>query len=148
MTKDFFYKNFKIVLVLILSFLISSFSIKNIFLANSPRIRPNLDKYFLAKINNAKENFLAMLNFGIFKPKIDPNNLAKYSKEQINAYLKNNLKPITKGIKAATLPGYSYNEYRLNEIEWVQIEYTLKDGRVLKINFPKGTTPPPKEIFE
>lgn len=142
-------KNYlKIIIVLIFSFFLSNLFIKNIFLANSPQIRPNLDKYFLAKINNTKEDFLAMLRFSIFQPKIDPNNLAKYSKEQINAYLKNNLKSITKGVKAATLPGYSYVEFKVDEIIWTEITYTLKDGRKVKIKFPKGTTPPPKEIFE
>ncbi len=148
MKNNFFTRFNKLFLALLISFIISSFFIKHIFLANSPKIRSNLDSYFLAKIKSSQESIIAYLRFNLFRQKIDTNNLANYSKEQINQYLKNNLKPITKGIKAATLPGYGYTEYKLNEIEWVQIEYTLKDGRKIKINFPKGTTPPPEEIFE
>lgn len=145
-------KIFLVLLVLGTAYLLSSFSIKNVFLADSPRIRSNLDHYLLAKINNVKENVLAKLNFGSLLPQFNQvpnNNLAatKNREETIN-FLKNSLKPVTRGISAAEKDGYSYTEFKLNEIEWVQISYTLKDGRVVNIEYPKGTNPPPKEIYE
>ena len=136
----------KIFLILFFSFLVSYFSINNIFLANSPRIRPNLDRYFLAKINNVKDNILAKINSNFLLPK----NIfvADQNKNPPIEFLKNDLKPITKGVSAATKDNYSYTEFKLNEIEWVRITYTLKNGKQLTIQYPKGTNPPPKEIYE
>ena len=168
------YKNWgKVFLIIGLAFLISSFSIKNIFLANSPKIRPNLGGYFLAKINNTKNNILAKLNFGLINFSSPPNNasdngqpsdnslqfdnnntdgsIAQNPNQDSNAtieFLKQSLKPITKGVSAATQDGYSYTEIKLNEIEWVRITYTLSNGETVTIEYPKGTTPPPKEIYE
>jgi len=150
----------KIFTVFLIAYFLSSFSIKNIFLANSPKVRPNLGSYFLAKIENTKDRFLALFNFNII-PKsnyqnydnntqlqLPPQLASTNNKEKINEFLKANLKPITKGVKAASVPGYSYTEFKLNEIEWARITYTLKNGKKITIKYPKGQTPPPKEIYE
>ncbi len=142
----------KIILVLFFSYLLSNFSIKNIFLADSPKVRQNLDQYFLAKINSAKDQILAKLNFNL---KIFPNfkqfdnNIAQNQiNEQTIKFLKKSLQPVTKGVSAAKQDGYSYTEFRLNEIEWVEITYTLKNGQTITIQYPKGTEPPPQAIYE
>ena len=167
------YKNWgKIFLILVLAFLVSSFSIKNIFLAESPKIRPNLSGYFLAKINNTKDNILAKLNFNVnfsspsnnvndneqqsdngvqFDNNNTSNSVAQRPNQNSNAtieFLKQSLKPITKGVSAASQDGYNYTEIKLNEIEWVQITYTLSNGEAVTIEYPKGTEPPPKEVYE
>ena len=149
----FNYKNLiKIFLILVFAFAVSYFFEKNIFLADSPKIRPNLDVYFLAKINNVKENILARLNLGSLLPQFNqvPNNnlVATKNREETINFLKNNLKPITKGVSAASKDNYSYTEFKLNEIEWAQITYTLSSGKQVTIQYPKGTTPPPKTIYE
>lgn len=145
MFKKFFLKYF---LIFVFSFFISHFIIKEIFIANSPKIRPNLARYFLAKINNFKDNLMAKLNLGI---SFDNQQKIAYKQEineQVMKTLQQSLKPVTKGISAATIPGYSYNIYKINEIEWAQITYTLKNGKNITIEYPKATNPPPKEIFE
>ncbi len=135
---SFFLKNsvFKIFLILIFSFLLSSFSIKNIFLANSPKIRPNLGRYFLAKIINFKDDFLATF---------DPQ---KQKEKQIIVNLKKSLKPITKGVRAASVPGYSYTEFKIDEIEWLEVTFTLSDGRKIKVKYPKSQEPPNIKAYE
>ncbi len=143
----------KILAVLVISYLLSSFSIENVFLANSPRIRPNLGNYLLAKVNNVKENVLARFNFNfsLFPTFNQPsvNNVAQnQTREQAIEFLKESLKPVAKGVNASTTPGYSYTEFNLDEIEWAQITYTLKDGQVVTIQYPKGTNPPPQTIYE
>jgi len=141
----------KIFTVFLIAYFLSSFSIKHIFLANSPKIRPNLGEYFLAKIENTKDRFLALFNFSNSKNnqlQLPPHLAKSKNKEKIEAFLKENLKPITKGVKAASVPGYSYTEFKLNEIEWARITYTLKNGKKITIEYPKGTEPPPKEIYE
>lgn len=145
-------KYFSIFLILIVSYFVSSFFIKNIFLADSPKIRPNLDTYFLAKISNTKNNILAKLNFNFSFPNLNlfpKSNLAENQnrEEKIN-FLKSTLKPIAKGVRAASSPGYSYTEFKIDEIEWAQITYTLKNGQTVTIQYPKGTNPPPQFIYE
>jgi len=151
--KYFNYKNFFLVLLALgTAYLLSSFSIKNVFLADSPRIRPDLDKYLLAKISLTKNNVLAKLNFNFLFPKFNQgsnnNFVANQNREETINFLKNNLKPITKGVSAAEKDGYNYTEFKLNEIEWAQITYILNNGKQIMIQYPKGTEPPPKEIYE
>lgn len=152
---NFNYKKiFLLLFALGIAYFVSSFSIKNVFLANSPKIRPNLGGYFLAKINNTKEKILAKLNFNfnLFPsfniPGSDRIATNQQNRQEIANALKSSLKPITKGVSAASKDGYHYFEFTLNEIEWVEITYTLKNGEIVKIRYPKGTNPPPKEIYE
>ena len=145
-------KYLKIFLVLVIAYYIADFSVNNLFLANSPRLRPNLYDYFLAKINTVKENLLSRLKINFFQT-TQMANLAEdkaedKKREEIMMFLKNNLKPITKGISAASKDGYHYSEFRLDEIEWVRITYTLNNGETITIEYPKGTEPPPKEYYE
>ncbi len=154
------YKNLiKIFLVLVFALLASSFSVKNIFLANSPKIRPNLGGYLMAKVNNAKDNILARLNFNFlpsFTAKtelpIDEPQVDTFAENQSGSgaidFLKESLKPITKGVNASSKDGYSYTEFTLNEIEWAQINYILSNGETVTIQYPKGTKPPPQEVVE
>jgi hypothetical protein len=100
----------------------------------------------LAKINTAKDTILAKLNFNFSLPK--NTFVANQNRDQTIEFLKNNLKPITKGVSAATKDNYSYTEFRLNEIEWAQIAYTLSNGKQVTIQYPKGTSPPPKAIYD
>jgi len=158
----FNFKNLiKIFLILVFTFAVSYFFEKNIFLADSPKIRPNLDTYFLAKINNVKENVLARLNLGSLLPQFNQgsnnnlvnkgsnNNLvANQSREETINFLKTTLKPITKGVSAATKDQYSYTEFKINEIEWAEITYTLKSGKIITVRYPKGIQPPPQTIYE
>lgn len=143
----------KIILVLVFSYLISNFSIKNVFLADSPKVRQNLDQYFLAKINNTKDQILAKLNFNLnFFPIFNQsaiNNVAQnQTSEQTIEFLKKSIQPVTKGVSAAEQDGYSYTEFKLDEIEWAQITYTLKNGEIITIQYPKGTNPPPQAVYE
>ena len=62
--------------------------------------------------------------------------------------MKNNLEPITKGVSAASKNGVGYTKFNIDEIEWAKITYTLKNGKVITIQYPKGTNPPPSFIYE
>lgn len=136
-----------VVLALGMAYFASSFSINNIFLANSPKIRSNLPQYMLAKINNTRENILAKLNFNInFFPSSSQNNTI--TEKQTIDFLKKSLKPVTKGVSAAYKDAYSYTEFKVDQIEWVKVTYTLKNGKTVTIQYPKGTKPPPKELYE
>lgn len=160
-------KYFSFFIALGVAYLLSGFSINNLFLAQSPSIRPNLDQYFLAKINNTKESILAKLRFNFTLPSFNlalnntdtnsssnsnwfqnNNSNSVSNREEKMNFLKSTLKPITKGVSAASKDGYNYMEFKINEIEWIKVTYTLKNGKVITIQYPKGTNPPPKAIYE
>ena len=142
----------KILAVFLVALLISKILTNNIFLAGSPKIRPNLGNYLAFKIKNTTANLLAKItiNFPSF-PKRQNLEIATsqpITEQETMNFLKGSLKPVAKGVSAASKDNYSYTVYKMDEIEWVQISYTLKDGRVINIEYPKGTNPPPKEIYE
>lgn len=137
----------KISLVLFLSFFISSLSVENVFLANSPKIRPNLPGFLMAKITATKDNILAKINFD-FNLFPSPSRNNTVAESQTVQFLKESLKPVTKGVSAASKDEYSYTKFKVNEIEWARVTYTLKSGKTITIEYPKGTEPPPKEIYE
>lgn len=145
-------KYFIVFLGLIVSYYISIFFIKTIFLANSPKIRPNLGSYLAFKFKNTTDNLLAKItiNFPTFpkKQNLEIATTQSSTEQPMMNFLKGSLKPVAKGVSAASKDGYNYYEFKLNEIEWVMIEYTLKNGEIIKIRYPKGTNPPPKEIYE
>ncbi len=138
-----------VILALGAAYFISNVSIKTVFLANSPKIRPNLGGYLLAKINTTKENVLAKLNFNLnLFPSSNQPSSGTVAERQTIDFLKNSLKPVTSGVSAASKDGYSYTEFKLNEIEWAKIAYTLKNGQTITIQYPKGTEPPPQALYE
>jgi len=139
----------RIFFVLVLAYLISNFSTENIFLANSPKIRPNLGSYLLAKFNTVKTNVLARLNFNFnLFPSLNQQANFTAADRQTFDLLKNTLKHVTKGVNAASKDNYSYTEFNLNEIEWARVTYTLKNGQTITVEYPKGTEPPPQALFE
>jgi len=150
MIKNLFNKKYlSILLALIVSYSVVKMSINNVFIANSPEIRQNLGTYLLVKITNIKENVLAKLNLNFSFFSNSSGSVANnQTREQMTNFLKANLKPVAKGVSAATKDQYNYIEFTMDKIEWVMIEYTLKNGKIIKIRYPKGTEPPPKEIYE
>jgi hypothetical protein len=123
----------KIVLILVFVFFLSSFLGKNLFLSYTPKIRTS----FFADIRN-----LIKVKTGIFLSYFNkPNNLAKTSsesnKEQIYDNLMKNLKPVGKGVEAATYQNYSYIKVDPKKVEWTEIEIKNQDGTFRKINVPK-----------
>ena len=111
--KLFFY--LKLLLIFVLVYFICSFLIRDVFLANSPTIRPNVGNYLLAKIRNT--NFQKSI----------ANNFANY-----------NSIPIAKGVSAYTKNGITYRVYELDKVEWREIKYTLSNGRQVTLRIPNG----------
>lgn len=126
----------KILIAIVLSFFVSQFLLREVFVAHSPRIRPGVISYLTKKFSDSVGNLIAR------KQPAQPSDLDKIS------FLKNNLQPIAKGVYAKSEGGYSYMEYRLGEVEWVRIELTLSNGKKITVEYPKGTEPPPPQIFE
>jgi len=136
----------KLISAILIAFLIGGFLIKEVFLAGTPKINPYAWNNITSKVKTSTSKFIAL-----FKPKPSQNitnqNVARQNNPTVE-FLKNNLKPITKGVSAASKDNYSYTVYKLNEVEWMKISYTLKNGETINVEYPKGTNPPPKSIFE
>lgn len=146
MNKKLFYT--KILIVLVLGLVAVRILVPEIFLANTPRIKPNLDKYIAFRVNNLLErgnNFIAR----IFNRKSEP------SQEQLvqtvqtaEDSLKNiPFKQMTKGVYAKSNNNISYTIVRDNEIDWVEYSFDIK-GKQVKIKVPRGEQPPSQETLE
>lgn len=129
-----------IFIVLVIAFGFSYLINTRVFVANSPKVKPFLGENIVWGVKNALH---VTKEFAFFWDRNKPINTAN-----VADYLKTNLKPISKGVKAAEENNVSYTQYNLNDIEYVQTTFTLSNGKVIKIRYPKGISPPPQELFE
>lgn len=173
--KFFNKKYLKIFLLLGVAYIISEFSINNVFLVNSPRLNPFFARNMVNKINNSWSktgNFVASLNpfsslnFRLFnnqglsnRQNLQPSSISGFQPSvQMIANVKNSPQeiinalalPLTKvssGVYAGENDGVKIYEVRLNEVEYLEYTFTIK-GKEIKIKVPKGQTPPSQEIVE
>jgi len=117
-----------------MAFLGSQLLTKEVFIANSPTIRPNLGPYMATRLQNVFSNTSQSLALLFYKsPAEELKNLP--------------LIPVAKGVYAKSNDKASYTEYRVNEVEWIEYTFTVK-GKEIKISVPKGQDPPPQNILE
>ena len=120
-------KYLKIFFLLSVAYIISNFFIKNIFLANSPKLNP----FFV-------QNMFA-------KKTITPNNNT-YS-QNIEEALNVPLKKVSQGVYAGEKNNIKVFEIRTGELEY--LEYTFKvNGKEVKIKVPKGQEAPSPEVMD
>jgi hypothetical protein len=123
---------FSTITALFISFLISDFSIKNLFLANSPKINP----FFVRNIKSKFEENLAFLNN--FKKNISMN----FNREKNIIF-----KEISQGVKAAQTSEGTIVKIDSSKIDW--LEYTFNvNGKEVKIKVPKDQQPPSQKLVE
>jgi len=116
-------KRYKIILSLILALIIASIASKTVFIANTPKI----NKELIARLVNTR-----------------PKNVST----TFSSSTKGSSNKIAPGVYAKEEGNVTVFEFKEDEIEWVEYVFTLKDGRTIKVEVPKGQEPPPKEIFE
>lgn len=146
MNKKLFYT--KILIVLVLGLGVVKILVPEIFLANTPRIKPNIDKYIVFRVNKSLENgssFIAR----IFNWKSEPSQEQLAQTVQTAEELLKDIpfKQMTKGVYAKSNNNISYTMVRDNEIDWVEYSFDIK-GKQVKIKVPKGEQPPPQEALE
>lgn len=170
-------KYLRMFLVMGISFLISGFFLKNIFLASSPKINPNAGRQMLAKVNNfwSKSTIMFARN-NITKQNLAKNNI--YTKPSNNfsitsiptsAQINNNtttnsvtnsatsnaikealtatLSKVSQGVYAGEKNNIQVYEIRTNEIEYLEYTFTVK-GKEIKIKVPKDQTKPTQAEME
>ena len=108
------------------------FLIQKIFLAGTPRIRPNAFSNLALEIKNNTHSLIALF-------------IKQPSPEEILKDVP--LKTISKGVYGKTRGNYSYTLIKINEIEWKEYTFNI-NGKEIKIKFPKDQQPPSQELME
>lgn len=132
MNKKIFYA--KILVVFVLTYFVSQLLTKEVFIAGSPKVRPNVGQYLVSR---TKE---------IFSDTIQP--LANLFYRTPEDQLKNiPLQTVAKGVYAKSDKNISYTLIKEGEVDWVEYSFII-NGKEVKIKMPRGQKPLPKEIFE
>ncbi len=121
-----------ILVSLILSYVVSSGLNGTIFLADTPRIRPNLDQYLIAKAA------FVVYNTGLINE--DENALAYNPNEQVNQLYRQlagaPFKRLGQGVYYAKNNNITVVEYNVDELDWIEYSYEI-DGKMYKFRAPK-----------
>lgn len=148
----------RIVVVLIIAYLISDTSVKNVFLGQSPKIDPLLVSKLAVKVNNfwsRSTNFIASIKLfpgSTTPPTKSPtagqqeNNFA-FTGNQIEEILQAPLKKVSSGVYAGEKNNVQVYEVRSNEIDYLEYTFTV-NGKEIKIKVPKDQQPPSQDVVE
>lgn len=125
-----------ILLVLVISFFISSYSANNIFIADTPKLNRN---YFAKTIGN-------------YFTKRTVNQVTEKKVETIptdinNALDKTNLKLLSHGVYAGENKSLKVSKFIENEIEWEQMTIVTNSGKQVVLKYPVGQ-PPIQEMID
>jgi len=121
----------RIFIAIMISFVVMGFLTTNIFLANSPKIRPNLGNYLLAKLKNftnGLSSYLASLTKQKTQPPANPVQEVPFQQ-------------VAQGVYAKQQNNIVYKEYRVNEINWKEITLEIK-GKKYTIRYAEGDPVP------
>ena len=154
-------KYLKIFLLLGAAFIISDFSIKNVFLAKSPKFNPFFTQNIIAKVSNIwtkTTNFFAFRS--IFPSSNDQINQANFNQKPTNQTftlkeapkdiieaLNTPLTKVSQGVYAGEKNNIRVYEIRTNEIEYLEYTFNI-NGKEVKIKVPKDQQPPSQEVVE
>lgn len=127
-----------IVIILALSFFMSSFFLKEVFVNNSPIVRPHLDSYIAMRIRG----------ISAFIAKLQGKELKEKTLEERSAALeKVAFSQVAKGVSAREKDGVSETRYEMNKIKWVEHSYKTRAGTTITIKVPEGMDPPPEGVL-
>ncbi len=127
----------KIIAALLISFFASSLLMKEVFVAEGPKIRPDLGQYLTQLLDKTVNNNLQFLS-----------RLLRPDQQTAEEILKNTpLQQVSKGVYAKSNKQASYTLYKDNEIEWIAYNFNV-NGKSVVIRVPRGQSPPPKELIE
>lgn len=124
----------KVAAVFAFSYLLISFFARDIFIANSPRIRPDAGQVITAKFSNTTAGIKQLAS-----------NIFRQSPEQQLRDVP--LRQVSKGIYARQKGTVSQTIIKDSEVELIEYEYNV-NGKIVKIRVPKGQNPPPQNVVE
>lgn len=133
----------KIITILLISFIISSFIKKEFFLGSSPFLKQPLNHYFANKVKWA----IYLFKYGSQNETLTSKELSPSTLKNLQEVIYEPLNKLSPGIYAQTKGNVMNVVLKENEIEW--IEYRIKiDGEEKVLKIPKGMELPPKEQIE
>ena len=157
----------KLGLVLLISYLVAGYSIRNLFLAQSPKLNPFFTSNMIAKVNNLfkkTSSFITFKKSSVFRSEnqqqpIELNDAQKSTlirPQIVNTdqlplnvieAINSPLQQVSKGVYAGEKNDIKVYEIRTGEIEY--LEYTFNvNGKEIKIKVPKDQEPPSQEVVE
>ena len=152
-------KYLRIFLILGVAYIISDFSINNVFLAQSPTVNPFFAQNTLAKVSifwSKTTNFIALRSpFKKSTSDIDSSSQpvtplptkSQNTQMEFAEALSIPLTKISQGIYAGERNDMKVYQIKMNEIEY--LEYTFNvNGKEIKIKVPKGEELPSQEVME
>lgn len=108
---------------------------QEIFLNNTPSIRPQLGNYLLARMKGIGNSGINMMAYFQKKPTVN-DEIAASTDQQVAQRLENiPLKIVSKGVYAKEDDKIKYTEVREDEVEWRVYTVTIK-GKEVKIKVP------------
>lgn len=145
-------KYLKIVLLLGTVFVISDFSIKNVFLENSPRLNPFIAQNMMEKINEFGSKTTSLIAskgniFNFLGATKSSFGLIKDLPQKTLAVMNTPLKQVRQGVYAGEMDNIQVYKIRSNEIDYLFYTFTI-NGKEVKIKVPKGVEPPSQEVVE
>jgi len=136
-------RKIKLFLVMFLAFGIVHFSNGTIFLAGTPRIRPNLPQYLALKAKSFSEplqqKYLSFMQSLKYKNNDTASTIPSKSGNSEVFF-----KPVSKGVYAEEdqkTGEIKSIEMRLDEVQWKEQSIEI-NGKKCSINFPEGVTLP------
>ncbi|MFH0773811.1 MAG: hypothetical protein V1922_05890 [bacterium] len=134
-----------VILTLFISFFVSSFIAAEVFIGNSPTIRPHLDSYLAQKmqtLTSPVSNLLASLQGKA--PGTMENKTVKQRYEVLQSVPFLN---VATGVAAREKYGVAETHYDLNKIKWIEYSYKTRVGTTIKIKIPEGQKLPPPGVL-
>jgi len=149
-------KYIKIILTLLVSLTISVVSQNRVFISNTPKINrtyiSQIPILTASQFRSIRNQIAQLFHFNNVANKTSPVDLpmgVNQTSGILKAIVENvSLKTLSKGVQAGKYQETQVYVFNENEIEWINHTFTLKDGRVIKIQVPKGQNPPSQQDVE
>jgi hypothetical protein len=125
-----------LILSLVLSYVLAATLNGTVFLANTPKVRPNLDQYLIAQAASVvyNTNFINQ----------DEPVLAYNPNEQVNKLYRRlggvPFRRLGQGVYYAKNNNITVVEYDVDELDWIEYTYEI-DGKMYKFRVPKEMPP-------
>jgi hypothetical protein len=130
----------RITIALVAAIITMEFLQQNVFVASTPRIRPDL-------ADKLVEKSLALINVDSYISFFRDDSDEKKVKRLMDSVANVPKRQIVPGVYAAESEYGVYLEVNEKEINFNSLQYQKKDGSIITLEVPEGMEPPPPGLF-